>query len=84
VEYRLLIDLEAVEVLDRLPKRVRHRILDQFHKIRSFPSDSSDYYERDTVGRRVEICVFSGWAIHYWIDSADRHVKVLLLTRAER
>jgi len=81
VEYRLFIDLEAVEVLDSLPKRMRNRILDQFQKIRSFPSDLSHYYEHDTIGRRVEICIFSGWAIHYWIDSADRHVKVLLLAR---
>ena len=32
MEYRLLIDIEAIEVLDRLPKRVRQQVLGQLHK----------------------------------------------------
>ncbi len=84
MEFRLLIDLEVVETLDGLPTRVRNRLLAQLQKIRSFPSNFSDYYEQDASGRRVEICIFSGWAVHYWIDFADRHVKVLALTPADR
>ena len=83
MEYRLLIDLEALEILDNLPARVRSRLLDQLHKIRDFPQNYSDYHEQDALGRRVEICVFSGWAVHYWIDSADCHVKVLSLRPAD-
>ena len=84
MEFRLLIDLEAIEVLESLPIKLRKRLLVQFHKIRSFPSRYSDYHEQDVVGRRVEICIFSGWAIHYWIDFADRHVKVLVLKPADK
>ncbi len=84
MEYRLLIDLEAIRILDDLPARVRSRILSQFECIRGFPSRYSDYTEHDIVGRRVEIRIVGDWAIHYWIDSADRHVKVLALTRAGR
>jgi hypothetical protein len=84
MEYRLLIDLEVIEIMDGLPKKVRKRLLDQFLKIRSFPTNYSDYPEQDAVGRRVEICILSGWAIHYWIDFADRQVKVLCLKSADK
>jgi hypothetical protein len=83
MEYRLLIDLEVIEILDGLPKRTRRRLLEQFHKIRGFPGNYSDYQEYDAVGRRIEICIASGWAVHYWNDAADRHVKILALTPAD-
>jgi hypothetical protein len=84
MEYRLLVDLQVIEMLDDLPKRVRQRLLLQFHKIRSFPTNHSDYQEQDAVGRTIEICILAGWAIHYWIDFADRHVKVLALRPADQ
>lgn len=84
MEYRLLIELEVIGVLDALPKPVRRRLFDHLVKIRSFPSNYSDYHGSDTVGRRIEISVLAGWAIHYWIDSADRHVKVLALNPADQ
>ena len=84
MEYRLLVDIEAIEVLDRLPKGVRNRLLNQFHKIRSFPTNYSECHERDGVGRRIEICIVSSWAIHYWIDFGDGHVKVLALQPADK
>lgn len=84
MEYRLLKDLEAISMLDQLPKRVRLRLLQQFTKIRSFPSNYSDYHETDAAGRRIEISVHAGWAVHYWIDSADWHVKVLALQPADK
>jgi hypothetical protein len=77
MDYRLLIDLEVVEILDRMPKTGRRRRLEEFHRIRSFPGNFSDYQEYDAAGRRVEIRIVSGWAVHYWDDIADRHVKIL-------
>jgi hypothetical protein len=38
MEYRLLIDLEVVEILQRFSKRAREDFLDHFDKIRDFPS----------------------------------------------
>jgi len=83
MDCRLLVDLEAIEILDGLPKTARNRILDHLQRIRSFPENHSDYFEHDATGRRVEICILCGWAIHYWIDFADRHVKVLALKPAD-
>jgi hypothetical protein len=47
-------------------------------KLRAFPTNYSDYHETDAVGRRVEVCILSHWAIHYGIDGADQHVKIPL------
>jgi len=83
MSYRLLVDVEVIEVLDALSKKSRTRLLDHFHKIRSLPNDFSDYHERDNTGRRVEISVFLGHAIHFWIDHADQHIKILALKPAD-
>jgi len=83
MSYRLLVDVEVIGVLDTLPKKSRTRLLDQLRKIRSSPDDFSDYHERDNTGRRVEISVFLGHAIHYWIDHADQHIKILALKPAD-
>ena len=82
--YRLLVDLEALAVLDAIPKRVRVRLLDHFIRLRSTPDRYSDYHERDKTGHGVEIGVFAGYSIHYWIDFADRHIKVLAIKPADR
>jgi hypothetical protein len=84
MEYRLLIDLDVLEILDGLRKPTRRRLLAHFQKIRSFPGNYVDYYEHDAVGRRVQISIVAGWAIHYWDDSADRQVKILSLRPADK
>ena len=83
MQYRLLVDLEAIEILNGLQKKVRTRLFDHFYKLRASPDRHSDYYEHDATGRRIEISVFSGHAIHYWIDFADRHVKILAIKSAD-
>jgi hypothetical protein len=82
VSYRLLVDLEVVEVLNGLPRKVRDRLMEHFGKLRRFPDTHSDFQEKDRSGRQIEISIFAGFAVHYWIDFADRHVKILLLKPA--
>ena len=84
MEHRLLIAFEAVEILDGLPRGVRRNLLAQIGKLRFTPEQLSDYSEADQVGWRVEVHVFAGHCIHYWIDSADQHVKVLEITSADK
>ena len=84
MDYRLLVDLDAIVVLDSIPKRARKRLLAHFVQLRATPDRFSDYHEQDRIGRRVEISVFAGYAIHYWIDFPDRHVKVLAIKPSDR
>ena len=64
MEYRLLVDLEAVAVLDALPSQTRKRLLEQFVRMRATPDRLSDCHETDRVGRRVEISIYAGYTIH--------------------
>ena len=84
IEYRLLVDLEAVVELDSLPKRDRSKLLLFFEKLRSYPEHHAAADERDDVGRRIDIASYSGWLIYYWTDFADRHVKIMKVRRVAK
>ena len=44
-------------------------------------SDAEDY---DDTGRRLEIAISGDFALTYWIDDADWHVKILDIHSADR
>ena len=81
--YRLLIDLEVVTQLQTLPAGRRRNLLNHFGAIERYPSAHSDYTDTDAYGRRVDVSVREGFAIYYWIDEADRQVKILQLIAAD-
>ena len=74
---RLLIDIEVLEFLRTLRRREQEDLLKCFHEIAASPSQFSDFVECDTAGRRVDIHVSGKFAIKFWDDVADRHVKIL-------
>jgi hypothetical protein len=82
--YRLLIDYDVIEFIEALPKQVQRALRIRLGEIRDFPANFSDYSERDLAARRVEISICSGFAIKYWIDHADRHIKILDIHSADR
>ena len=84
MDYRLLVDLEAIALLDSLSNKFRTRLLDHFVRLRSAPEQFSDCYEHDSIGRQIEISVYAGYSIHYWIDVADKQVKILAIKAADR
>jgi hypothetical protein len=53
-------------------------------QIRDYPGNSADYYETDISGREYHINVFGKHAIKYWIDDADRQVKIMQIRPADR
>jgi len=83
VTYRPFVDLEVISTLSALPAKNRKRLLHHLPSLRSAPDRLSDYFEHDAIGRRVEISICSGHAVHYWIDFADRHIKVLAILPAD-
>ena len=74
---RLLIDIEVLEFLRSLKRREQENLLRRFREIAAFPSRFSDFDERDFAGRRVEVHIFGKYAIKFWNDFADRHLKIL-------
>jgi hypothetical protein len=84
MEFRLLLDLEVLQFLQRIAASRRRRVFALFERIQEFPHRYSDFVDRDDLGRRLDVCVFEGFAIYYWVDTADKHIKILKVTKAER
>ncbi len=84
MNYRLLLALEVVEFLERLPVRHRRRLRRAIESVHRDPRGSSDASESDATGRPVHIHGADDFALVYWIDEADQHIKVLDLHAADR
>lgn len=81
--YRLLISIEVVEFLEKLPSKTRKVLRNAIAAIGTDPIAMSDAVDFDDTGRRVEISIIGDFALTYWIDDADRHVKILDLHAAD-
>jgi hypothetical protein len=74
---RLLIDIDVLEFLRTLRRREQEYLLKCFREIAASLSQFSDFVERDLSGRRVDVHVAGKFAIKFWDDFADHHVKIL-------
>ena len=81
--YRLLVDWEVIEKLNQLPIRTRRILRKALTRIVATPDMLSDYREANSRGITLDVHLCAGFAIKYWIDFADRHVKVLDLEPAD-
>ena len=81
---RLLIAIEVLDSLRTLRRRDQQNLLNRFREIAVFPSNYCDYVEHDSTGRSVGVHVFGRFAIKFWNDSADRHLKILDLRFTDR
>ena len=76
-EYRLLIDIDVIEFLRSRPRRQQELLMARFRAIASSPGRFYDYTEPDSVGRDLGMHIFANYAIQFWEDSADMHLKIL-------
>ena len=81
--YELLLAWAVIEQLNALPKSRRLRLGRQLLKLEETPDLLSEFADTADDGRRLEVFIFDGWAVFYWIDFADRHVKVLEMKPAD-
>lgn len=84
MHYRLLIAVDVLEFIERLPRRIRLGLRSGIAEIGSDPLGVSDATEYDSNGRMVQIMVIGDYAVTYWIDDAYRHVKILDIHSADR
>jgi mRNA-degrading endonuclease RelE of RelBE toxin-antitoxin system len=84
MNYRLLIAMDVVEFLERLPSRTRKSIRNSIAAIGNEPLAMSDAADFDDTGRQLQIAIIGDFALTYWIDDADRHVKILDIHAADR
>lgn len=62
----------------------RRRLMKRFLEIAASPGQFAEYEERDESGRRLDVNVCGDYAIAYWDDFADRHLKILEVAPAGR
>jgi hypothetical protein len=84
VKYRLLIELEVYDFVSTLSARTRRVLRDRFDRILQDPTGCTDYYEKDETGRVLNVHAFRGWAIKFWDDFPDRHIKIFRIIAADR
>lgn len=82
-QYRLLVDWEVIEKLNQLPVKTRRALREALRRIAHTPDLLSDYREPNPRGIPLDVHVCAGYALKYWIDFPDRHVKVLDLQTAD-
>ena len=83
MSFRLLIDFDVLEFALKLSNADRRRLFDHFLAIKNFPGNYSDFVEVDKIGRSMHVSLFGDFQIRYWIDDADRHVKILRILEIE-
>ena len=81
--FRLLVDFEALEFIWGLPSSVARRIRRKLEEILNDPSRHCEYIEIDRDGRQCGGYIWDKYAFTYWVDHADRHIKVLKVRLAD-
>jgi hypothetical protein len=77
-----LIDIEIWDFLSR-QKRKDRQIVEQFlHQLAANPERQPDGEDADELRRPIALFVARPFVLRVWRDSADRHWKVLQITRA--
>lgn len=66
-----------LEFIGLLRKKERAFLLARFEAIRDFPSRHADYRTTDSTGRELDGHIAGRFAIVFWDDFPDRHVKIL-------
>ena len=84
VGFRLLISTEVLDIVARLPRKDALALRAMLRAIGADPYGQSAAVSYDEVGRRLEIAIAGDYALMFWIDEADRHVKVLDVHAVDR
>jgi hypothetical protein len=81
--YRLLVDWDIVARLRELPPRTQRAVYSMFSRLEQAPDLASEFNVTDENGRQLDAFILDGFAFYFWIDFADRHVKVLAFELAD-
>lgn len=84
MQYRLLISIEVIEFMERLPSRTRRMLRNAIAVIGEDPLGRSDAEDYDEIGRLLQIAIVGDYALTYWVDQADRHIKILDVHATDR
>lgn len=84
MKYRLFLAVEALELVEQLPIRIRKNLRTIVSEIGADPMGMSEATDYHMIGRLVQIAIVGDYAITYWIDDADQHIKILDIHSADQ
>jgi hypothetical protein len=84
MKFRLFVDFDVAEFMTGLSRSDQRALRSRFLELQDFPTRYIDYREYDSVGHRIEISICGRFAIKFWIDHLDKHIKVLEVKLADR
>ena len=84
MNYKLFIAVDVLEFIERLPRKIRLALRGTISELGEDPIELSDATDYDSIGRMIQIVVVGDYAIIYWVDDADQHVKILDIHSADR
>jgi hypothetical protein len=76
--------VEVLNFLERLPARLRLALRNRIVEIGDDPMSCSEATEYDRDGRLMHLAIRGEYALVYWNDDADRHVKVMEIHAADK
>jgi len=84
MKFRLFVDFDVAEFMITLTRTEQRALRKRFLEMQDFPTRYVDYHEHDHVGHRIEISICGRFAIKFWLDHLDKHIKVLEVSLADR
>jgi len=75
--FELLLAYGVVEFIAKLKSAEKLGLLGKFLQIKESPHNCSEQTVLEPQGRPVELSTWRRFCIRYWIDHADREVKIL-------
>jgi hypothetical protein len=82
--YALFVAYDVFDFMSRQSRLEQLQLRDRMLRIRELPGNYSDYLEIDSAGRPFHISVKGKHAIKYWIDEADRQIKIMEIRSSDR
>ena len=80
----MLLDLEVYDLLATLPKAERGMLRRRFGESREAPEQWRQFEESDPTGGPIGVTICGRFAVRFWDDFADRHLKILAIVPADR
>ena len=79
--YVLFLRAEAASFLHSLRREEKEPLRRFFDFLEQYPTTVGEATERDSVGRAVQVKFVRRLKVVYWVNHADKEVKVLRLER---
>lgn len=81
IKFQLFIAEEVLEYIPELPRAEQRQVVKTILDLTKAPETLAHGLLTDRVGRTLHLHRVGKYAIEYWVDHADQHIKVMMIRR---